>query len=53
MGTEITVSINDVLEAIAVIKYERNLRVKHGDAGIESLNNIIQALEEADRIVIQ
>lgn len=53
MLTEIEVDDADVELAIQVLENERIQRIKHGDGDVDFLERILQALEEADRIVIR
>jgi FMN-dependent NADH-azoreductase len=59
--TEITVLNTACIEALRVLQHEYSERVKHGttsrgeeatEEGIEALRQFIDALDEADRIVI-
>lgn len=52
METEVTVISGDVTKAIRVLEEELSSRIRHGDGEIDALQRIIDALGEADRIVI-
>lgn len=53
METEMTLAATDVIEILAILEEERAVRIRHGDGPIEAIDRVIEALGEADRIVIQ
>ena len=52
METEMELSVGDVCQAIEILANEVRARIKHGDGHVESLQRVIEALEDADRILI-
>ena len=53
METEIEVTNSAVLATISVLENEINSRIRHGDGDIDELRAMVDALGEADRIVIR